>query len=111
MAGARVIELIGLWLALIVFFSDSLFFFVSLSLLMRRPLLRVATFLDPVRYADGLLLLEGLAAARVAGTVPDTVLVLEVKRWAKGQFSAGRLSLFNPSALHPHSHGPPHALP
>jgi hypothetical protein len=46
---------------------------------MRPPLLRVATFLDPVRYADGLRLLDLLASARAAGRVPDTVLVLEVR--------------------------------
>jgi len=45
----------------------------------RPPLLRVAAFLDPVRYADGLRLLENLASARAAGRVPDTVLVLEVR--------------------------------
>jgi hypothetical protein len=64
---------------------------------MRPALLRVATFLEPVRYADGLRLLEGLAAARAADAVPDTVLVLEVR----GADWAGRAARFLASTTTP----------
>jgi lipoate-protein ligase B len=83
-------------------------------------LLRVATFLDPVRYADGLRLLEGLAAARAAGVVPDTVLVLEVgkRNWSAAQpavQSCFLFLLFTPflSLSHPtpsHQHHPVYTL-